>query len=209
MIRKKNSEEKGSVSVKKDIGISMPVYPAPCLVVGVYDENGVPGGMTAAWGGVCCSEPPCVSVSVQKVRYSYGGIVKHQAFTVNIPSERFVAEMDYFGLFSGRTERKFEVSGLTPRRGDLVNAPLIEEFPISLECRVVRSEELGSHVLFVGQVVKTWALEECLNGDGYPDPLKVRPVIFAPRYGTYYGLGQIVGKAYSEGKRVKERKLNP
>ena len=183
----------------------LPVYPAPVFLVGVYDENARPGGMIAAWGGVCCSEPPCISIAVQKSRYSYGCIVARKAFTVNIPSEAQAAQADYFGIFSGRDGDKFAAAGLTPKRGDMVDAPMVEEFPISFECEVIHSTELGSHVLFVGKVVKTWALEECLNEKGQPDPLKVRPLIFAPQYGLYYGLGENpVADAFSVGRNAKK-----
>ncbi len=183
----------------------LPVYPAPVFLVGVYDEDGKPGGMIAAWGGICCSEPPCVTAAIQKSRHSYGGVVARRAFTVNIPSEAQAAEADYFGLFSGRDGDKFAAAGLTPRRGEAVDAPLVEEFPISLECEVVHSVELGTHVLFVGKVVRTWAFEEHLDERGLPDPLKVRPLVFAPQFGNYYGLGdKPVARAFSVGKSIRE-----
>ena len=193
--------------MKKSIALSTPLYPAPCIVLGVYDTKGVPGGMFVAWGGVCCSEPPCISIALRKSRYTYEGLMAHQAFTVNIPSEEYAAEADYFGIYSGRDENKFAATGLSPRRGEEVNAPMVEEFPISMECRVVHSHDLGSHVLFVGQVVRTWALEECLSDSGYPDPCKVRPLIFAPQYGTYYGLGETVGHAFKDGRSLREREV--
>lgn len=189
--------------MKKDIGVSLPVYPSPCFVVAAYDERDRPCGLMAAWGGVCCSEPPCISVGVGKTRYTLGGIAAKGAFTVNISSERYLAEADYFGLASGRNRDKFTDTALTPRRGDLVDAPLIEEFPISFECEVVHSADLGSHILVVGKVVKTWVQEDCLDGTGSPDPVKVRPLIFAPRRATYYALGGEVGRAYSAGKKFQ------
>ncbi len=187
--------------MKKDIGVCLPVYPAPALVVGAYDEQGQACGLMVAWGGVCCSEPPCIAVGVEKSRHTLGGMDLRKAFTVNISSEKYIAEADYFGLVSGKDREKFTESGLTPRRGELVDAPYIEEFPVSFECEVVHRADLGSHILLVGKVVKAWAHEECLDEKGYPDPLKVRPLIFAPRCGTYYSLGDEVGKAYSAGKK--------
>ena len=193
--------------MKVAIDKPLPAYPAPAFLVGVYDEEGRAGGLVAAWAGVCCSEPPCISIAVQKVRHSFGGIMARKAFTVNVPSEVQVAETDYFGIFSGRDGDKFAATGLTPRRGDRVDAPLVEEFPISFECEVVHSVELGSHVLFVGRVMKTWALEECLDERGIPDPLKVRPLVFAPQFGMYYKLGeQPVAKAFSIGKTLREQR---
>ena len=79
------------------------MYPAPVLVVGTFDKDGKANVMTASWGGICCSEPPCVAVSLRKVTYSHGNILERQAFTLSIPSEKYVEEADYFGLVSGRT----------------------------------------------------------------------------------------------------------
>jgi len=201
-----NFSDKGECAMKKDIGISTPLYPAPALVVAAYGTDGRPGGLMVAWGGVCNSEPPCISVAVAKTRHTLEGIQSRNAFTVNIPSEAQAAEADFFGLASGRDTDKFSVAGLTPVRGEIADAPLIEEFPVSMECEVVQSLDLGSHFLFVGKVVKTWAREECLDEKGYPDPEKVRPLIFAPRTGKYFSLGSMVGKAFGEGKKYLRRR---
>lgn len=200
-----NITGKGECAMKKDIGISTPLYPAPALVVAAYGADGKPGGLMVAWGGVCNSEPPCLSVAVAKSRHTLEGIISRNAFTVNIPSEAQAAEADFFGLVSGGNVDKFAASGLTPRRGDIADAPMIEEFPISMECTVVQSLDLGSHFLFVGKVVKTWAGEEYLDEKGYPDPEKVRPLIFAPRTGKYFGLGNLVGSAYGEGRKFLKK----
>ena len=121
--------------MKVAVNKPLPVYPAPAFLVGVYDEEGKPGGMIAAWGGVCCSEPPCISVAVQKARYSFGGIVARKAFTVNVPSEAQAAEADYFGIFSGRDGDKFAACGLTRVVSAHVRAPSIAECPVNIECR--------------------------------------------------------------------------
>ncbi len=121
---------------------------------------------------------------------------------MNIPSEAQAAEADFFGLASGRDTDKFSAAGLTPKKGDIADAPLIEEFPVSMECEVVQFLDLGSHVLFVGKVVKTWAREECLDEKGYPDLKKCAPGFFAPRTGKYFGLGDLVGKAFRRGEKV-------
>lgn len=94
------------IFMKVAIDKPLPVYPAPAFLVGVYDEEGRAGGLVAAWAGVCCSEPPCISIAVQKVRHSFGGIMARKAFTVNVPSEVQVAETDYFGIFSGKGWRQ-------------------------------------------------------------------------------------------------------
>lgn len=187
--------------MKKSIGIHMPVYPAPVLIIGNYDENGKSNIMTAAWGGICCSIPPCINVSLQKSRYSYKNILERKAFTVNIPSEEYVSESDYFGMVSGREQDKFEVTNLTPIHGEKVNAPYVEEFPISMECRLVQTIELGSHVMLIGEIVNTLVSEGCLTDDDYPDPIKVKPIIFTPKFRHYYSLGKDLGEAYVLGKK--------
>ena len=107
--------------------------------------------MTAAWAGICCSNPPCVAVSLQKSRYTYENIVEQKAFTLNIPSEVLVKVVDYLGITSGRKSDKFAVAGLTPVKSTLVNAPYIEEFPMILECKLLQTVEIGSHTQFIGE----------------------------------------------------------
>ena len=186
---------------KQSLELQTPVYPVPVLIIGCYDANGRANAVAASWGGVCCSVPPCIAISVQKLRYSYKCIRDRGAFTVNIASEDQVAQADFFGLFSGRDYDKFRETGLTTERGTFVDAPLVVECPISIECRVTHTLELGSHVQFVGEVLRSWADPSVLDGNGLPDPLKVRPLVFMPKYGTYYGIGRPVGKAYSEARK--------
>ena len=119
--------------MKQSIGAKTIAFPTPTWVVGTYDMNGKPNVMTAAWGGICCSNPPCISVSLRKATYSYAGIVENKAFTVSIPSEDYVKEADYFGIASGRDENKFESTSLTPVRSELVPAPYMGELYEELE----------------------------------------------------------------------------
>ncbi len=147
--------------MKKSLGAKTILYPTPVIIVGTYDDEGKPNAMTVAWGGICCSVPPCVAVSLRKATYSHGNIVKRQAFTVSVPSERHVKEADYFGIASGRNEDKFAVTRLTPVRSDLVDAPYVEEFPLVLECRLAHTFELGLHTQFVGEILDVKADEEC------------------------------------------------
>ncbi len=186
--------------MKINTGTNTPVYPAPDLIIGTYDGEGRANAMAAAWGGVCSSEPPCIAVSVRKERHTYHAVELRRAFTVNIPSERFFREADLFGLVSGTDHDKFSIAKLTPIRGSLVDAPTIEEFPISIECKVIKTVEIGSHVQFIGQVMACWVDDECMDSQRRPDPMKVRPVMFMPQYGRYYGLGEEIGRAYGAGK---------
>jgi len=191
--------------MKKSLGAKTIVYPAPVFIVGTYDKGGRPNAMNAAWGGICCSVPPCVAVSLRKATYTYGNIMEQKAFTVSIPSRDFMREADYFGIVSGRNEDKFFHSGLTPVKSDLVNAPYVQEFPLVLECQLLHTLEIGLHTLFVGEIRDVKAEENSLGPDGLPDIEKITPLIFSPSSQSYYGLGEYLGKAFSVGKELKSR----
>ena len=115
-------------SMKKSLGAKTLVYPTPVFVVGTYDKEGKPNVMTASWGGICCSQPPCVAVSLRKATYTHGNILARKAFTISIPSEDHVQQADYFGLVSGRSGDKLAATKLTPVRSELVDAPYVKEF---------------------------------------------------------------------------------
>ena len=166
--------------MKKSLGAKTILYPTPVLVVGTYDDR-KPNVMTVAWGGICCSVPPCVAVSLRKATYSYGNIVRRKAFTVSVPSERHVKEADYFGIASGRNEDKFAATGLTPVRSELVDAPYVKEFPLMLECRLVHTFELGLHTQFVGEILDVKIDEEVLEQGRRPRPRKAAAHRLRPR----------------------------
>jgi len=188
--------------MKKSIGAKTIIYPIPILVVGTYDKAGKPNVMTAAWGGICCSSPPCVAVSLRKATYSYGNIVERKAFTINIPSETYVKEIDYFGIVSGKNKDKFSATGLTPVKSDLVDAPYVKEFPFALECRLLHTIEIGLHTQFIGEIMDIKADESMLDENGSLDIEKIKPILFAPESRTYYRVGQYLGKAFSIGKEI-------
>ncbi len=188
--------------MKKSLGAKAMLYPTPVLVVGTYDSGGKPNVMTAAWGGLCCSSPPCVAVSIRKATYSYGNIVERKAFTINIPSETYVKKVDYFGIVSGRNEDKFSTATLTAVKSDLVNAPYVKEFPFVLECKLLYTNEIGLHTQFIGEIVDIKADESVLGDNGLPDIEKVKPILFVPGSQIYYGVGQYLGKAFSIGKKM-------
>jgi flavin reductase (DIM6/NTAB) family NADH-FMN oxidoreductase RutF len=188
--------------MKKSVGAKTIVYPTPVFVVGTYDKAGKANVMTAAWGGICCSTPPCVAVSLRKVTYTYGNIVAHKAFTISIPSENYVKEADYFGLVSGEKEDKFAASGLTPVKSDLVDAPYVKEFPLVLECKVLHTLEIGLHTQFVGEIMDVKADEAVIGEKGLPEIEAVRPFSYAPESRGYYRIGSFLGKAFSIGRSV-------
>ena len=188
--------------MKKSLGAKTLAQPAPAWVIGSYDAQGKPNIMTIAWGGICCSQPPCVTISLRKATYTYECIKARKAYTVNIPSAALVKEVDYIGTVSGRTVDKFDITKLTPVRSVLVDAPFIKEFPVVIECKVLHTVEIGLHTQFIGEIVDIKAEESVLDDQGMADILKVRPLIFDPGQGAYYSIGERIGKAFSIGKRA-------
>jgi flavin reductase (DIM6/NTAB) family NADH-FMN oxidoreductase RutF len=186
--------------VKRSLGPRALLYPTPVVVVGSYDAAGKPNAMTAAWAGICCSHPPCVSVSIRKARHTHNSIVERRAFTLGIASMDYVRQVDYLGLASGAAEDKFAAAGLTPVRADLVDAPYVAEFPIALECRLLHATDLGAHTQFVGEVLDVKADEAVLGPEGLPDIEKVRPFLYAPGQMAYYETGPFLARAFTVGK---------
>ena len=190
--------------MKKSLGSKTIVYPTPVFIVGTYDKSGNPNVMAVAWGSICCSKPVCVSIALRKATYTYGNVIEQKAFTVNIASQDYVKQVDYFGIASGRDTNKFEDTGFTPVKSALVSAPYIEEFPLILECKLVHSHELGLHTLFVGEVLDVKIDEECLGEDDKADFKKIDPIAYAPGIREYYSMGGFIGKAFSIGKEIKK-----
>ena len=191
--------------MKQSIGAKSIVYPTPVFIVGTYDQAGKPNVMAAAWGGICCSRPPCVAIGLRKATYTYDSIVERRAFTISTPSDVYVREADYFGIASGRTEDKFSITGLTPVRSALVDAPYVAEFPFALECRLLHTVEIGLHTQFIGEILDIKADEAALGKNGKLSIENVRPIIFAPENHAYYGIGEHLGKAFSIGKQVRSQ----
>jgi flavin reductase (DIM6/NTAB) family NADH-FMN oxidoreductase RutF len=183
------------------------LLPSPVLIIGTYGPAGRPNIMNAAWGEIVCSRPPCVGVSLREATLSHRNIKNAKAFTVNFPSETFVAEADYAGLVSGTDHDKFQDTGLTPIRSGRVNAPYVKEFPYALECGLIREINLGLHTLFVGEIMGIVADNEILNSYGLPDIEKVRPILWGS-FGSmaYYAVGNKIGDAFSAGNKILESK---
>jgi len=189
--------------MKVSLGAKALIFPVPAWVVGTYDKDGKPNVMTAAWGGICCSKPPCVAVSLRKATYTYGNIVERKAFTISVPSEKYVKETDYFGLASGKDSDKFAVTGLTPVKSDLVDAPYVGEFLLTLECRLLHTVEIGWHTQFIGEIIDVKADESVMEEDGLPDVEKIGAFVFAPARRVYYKIGGGIGKGFSIGGEIK------
>ena len=180
------------------------IYPMPSLLVGANIDD-KPNFMTVVWGGIANGEPPMISVAIRHYRYTLKGISQNLTFSVNVPSTDFVREVDYCGLVSGAEVNKAEVCQFKVFYGKLNSAPLIEQCPINLECKVVHILDLGSHSLIVGRIEETHISDSCLT-NGKPDVNKIKPIIYAKDpVKQYLALGQVIAKAYSIGLELKAR----
>ena len=171
--------------------------PTPVLIIGTYDGSGKPNAMTAAWGGVCSSEPLSISFSVQRTRHTHTALMEKKECTISIPSAAYVKEADYFGVVSGKTTDKFAVTGLTPVKSEKVNAPYVGEFPIVIECRITQVAEVGVHDLFIAEVVDVLLDSECLSPDGKVDLSTVSWIFYNPLERTYQKTGDLLMQAFT------------
>ena len=134
--------------------------------------------ITIAWTGILCSNPPQVGIGVRSDRHSHGLIQDTGEFVINVPGEGLLDEVEYCGFVSGRDADKFARRGLTPAPGSVVQTPIIAECPLNLECRLAHTVPLGSHDLFVGEVMAVQLSEEVLDERGRVDNDKLRPILF-------------------------------
>lgn len=175
--------------MKYDLGEKLAVYPTPVYLVATYDRDGNPNVMTVGWGGVCNSKPPCVSISVRPGAHTHHALMERMAFTLNIVTESFANEAAYCGRVSGRKVNKFEKTGLTPIKSEFVDAPYIEEIPINLECKIIQTNEIGSHTQFIGQIINV-KVDEALKDMGALTIEHLRPIVYGIGNDfSYYGIG--------------------
>ena len=177
--------------------------PAPVWLVGTYDAEGRPNVMTAVAGGLCSTQPPCLGVSLRRGGWTHASLPGRAAFTVAVPSRSLAARVDFAGLMSGRNADKFAAAGLTPVAGEHVGAPYVAECPVVLELALRHTLELGSHTLYVGEIMDVKVEESCLRPDGLPDPARIDALCFAPLTHEYYATGDFVARAYAVGKTLR------
>lgn len=176
------------------------LYPLPVVMVSVADKEGKPNIVTIAWTGTICSEPPMVSISVRKERYSHKLISETGEFVINLTTEDLAFATDYCGVRSGRDVNKFEEMHLTPMKADKVSAPLIEESPVNLECKVTEVKELGSHDMFLAEVVAVHVDDKYMDENNKFHLENAKPIVYS--HGTYLKTGEAVGTfGYSVKKK--------
>lgn len=188
--------------VKLLMGPQTLIYPMPALLVGANVDD-KPNFMAVAWGGIANGEPPMISVAIRHQRYTLKGIKQNMTFSVNVPSTNMVSETDYCGIISGAKFNKAQVCRFKVFYGRLDKAPLIEQCPVNLECKVVHILDLGSHSLVIGQIEETHVSDNCLT-DGKPDVSKIKPFIYTTSPASQYqALGKVIAKAFNIGKELK------
>lgn len=188
------------------------VYPVPAVMVTVADSKGNSNIFTVAWTGTVCTNPPMAYISVRPERYSYGMLKETGEFVINLTTEALVRATDYCGVRSGRDTDKWKDTGLTPQEAYQVAVPLIAESPVNIECRVREVMELGSHHMFLADVVSVDVDESWMNESGKLELNRAKPIVYS--HGEYHGLSELLGtfgysvrrdaakKAAAEAKRT-------
>jgi len=185
--------------MRKNFGSKPMLYPMPVLIIGSYDENGVPNAMNAAWGGI--SEENEISICISAEHKTTANILGTGAFTVSVADAKNVAEADYVGIVSGeKVPNKIEKCGWTPIKSEKVNAPLFAELPFALECKLISYSEESCRL--IGEIVNVCIDESILTNDKV-DLSKFNPITYDPSNHDYVALGKVVGKAFSDGKKIK------
>lgn len=176
------------------------LYPVPAVLVTVADGEGNSNMFTVAWTGTICSTPPMVSISVRKSRYSYDMIRKTGEFVINLTNKDLVYATDYAGVKSGRDVDKWKELGLNKSESLKVSVPGIKESPVSIECKVTEVKELGSHDMFIAEVVAVTVDDQYMDEAGKFDLMKSDPITYS--HGEYYTLGDKLGTfGYSVKKK--------
>lgn len=181
------------------------IYPVPAVMVSCGDQPENYNIITIAWTGTICTNPPMTYISIRPERHSYDLIKKTGEFVINLTTEDLARATDYCGVKSGRDMNKFEVMHLTPEKAREVRAPLIAESPVNIECRVTEIKKLGSHDMFIAEVLAVNVDESYMDEKGKFHLDQASPICYS--HGTYFGLGDKLGTfGYSVAKKKKKQK---
>ena len=176
--------------------------PVPAVLVTVRDTDGRPNVMTAAWAGTVCSDPAMVSVSIRKERYTHHILKETGEFVLNLTNKNLIRATDYCGVKSGRDEDKFAACGLHLEEGRTISAPSIQESPIALECKTETVLELGSHDMFIADIVSVYYDEKLIDENGKISYEKASLASY--NHGSYYAQGKKVGSFGFSAKKKKK-----
>lgn len=186
--------------MRKNFGAKPICYPQPVFILAAYDENGIPNAMNAAWGGI--SEDQEVSICVSADHKTTRNILEKKAFTVSMATADQMVACDYVGIISGnKVPDKFEKAGWHATKSQFVDAPLIDELPMAMECELISYDPESCRL--VGRIVNVSADASVLNEKGKVDPMKLRPITFDPMNNAYLVLGEKVGNAFKDGLQLK------
>lgn len=185
--------------MKKNLGVAGELFPQSVFIVGSYDEQGIPNAMNVAWAGECTRNQICINIGDHKTTEN---ILARGAFTVAPADVAHVVESDYFGMATGRTVNKADASGLTFTKSEFVDAPIIEEYPLTMECKVVAVQDWEGEKRFIGEVVNTCVDESILDEEGCVDFDKMRPLVYDSTRRRYRVVGEVVGGAWEAGKAL-------
>lgn len=186
--------------MRKNLGAKPYTYPQPVFIIATYDENGIPDAMNAAWGGISNDTEltMCLSAGHKTVK----NILSRKAFTVSMADEAHVLSCDYVGIVSGnKVADKFERAGFHPLKSDFVDAPLIEELPMAVECNLISYDPENCRM--VGEIVNVSVDTSILDENGKVAPSKFNPIVFDPVNNAYLKIGEKVGNAFSDGLKLK------
>lgn len=186
--------------MRKSFGARPCLYPQPVFIIGTYDEDGTPNAMNAAWGGI--SEEKEITICVDASHKTAKNIVARGAFTVSMADAAHVVECDYVGVVSGNDVLdKVAKAGFHVTKAEFVDAPLFDELPMALECKLISFDEETCRL--VGEIVNVSADESVLNENGKVDPAKLRPITYDSMNHAYLVLGEKVGNAFKDGLKLK------
>lgn len=184
------------------------VYPLPAVMLSCGDNPKEYNIITIAWTGTLNTSPPMVYASIRKNRHSYEIVKRTKEFVINLTTKDLAFQTDWCGVKSGKDFDKFSSMKLTPRKGEKVNAPIIVDSPVNIECKVIKAEELGTHVMFTAEVVHIQADEKYLdNKSGSFEFFRANPLVYS--HGHYYELGDHVGKFGFSVMKDKTLKKQP
>lgn len=190
--------------MKKDLGVLPALFPMPVLMIGTYGEDGKIDVMNAAWGQICDNDK--IIISLTKTHKTVANINLSKAFTVALADRKHVDVADYYGIVSGnKVADKFERSGYHAIKSEHVNAPIIEEFPLVMECELFEIIETESIYGVVGKIVNVKAEEEILSDNGKVDVVKLDAIMFDQFQNDYYAVGNKVAKAWNAGMELAKK----
>ena len=186
--------------MRKNFGAKAMCYPMPVFIIGTYNADGTPNAMNAAWGGI--SEETEITICVDAAHKTAENLMARKAFTVSMATAKMMTACDYVGIVSGNKEpAKFAKAGFHAAKSEFVDAPLIEELPMALECEVISYDEETCRL--VGRIVNVCADESVLGGNGKVDVTKLQPITYDPMNHRYLVLGEKVGQAFHDGMKLK------